>query len=1498
MAIYKCKMCGAQLEVAKGSTIATCSFCMSKQTVANADDERKENLFNRANTLRIKCEFDKALLAYQSILSLFPHEPEAHWGVVLCKYGIEYVDDPISKSKKPTIHRMAYESILKDSDYLETLAYADVIAKSQYEEEATQIANIQKNILSISQKEEPFDIFICYKETDKDGNRTHDSVMAQEIYTTLVDKGYKVFFSKITLENKLGTMYEPYIFAALNSAKIMLVIGTKQEHFNAVWVKNEWSRFISLMQTRPDHYLIPCYKDMNAYDMPEEFLCFQAQDLSKLGFMQDLIRGIDKIMGNNVNKVQVVTREVKSNINIEGILNRSEILISEQDYQKADELLEQVLNEDPKNSKAHLLKCLIDLNLRSIDELKNQDNVLDNNSNFARAYKYGNKEQKEELDAINQYIDNRNKDKTYNLALSHKDKNDFEEAIKTFNQIIDFKDAKKQIEECERLKLKRKYQKALSLKEQKKYKQAIEILKTIINYEDASYQIEECKRLIEERRKEAIYVTCLLNKEVNTSHIKLLKDNCKKLASIQGYKNSDMLLSDYESKIKELEKQKKEKKARRIKKVKIVSTIVTTITAILTFVILLTTMHIIPEINENEIEKLIDDRNYAEAYERLENKNYGHSKKLIEMCKAGEAFDSLDFETGISLIYNIGGTIDVNYYKNGDISIKTHETIKKKGFINNELDTKVGYISRWKLTTYALKSSKFYAAIDLEEHYDIINYTITYDLDGGNCENLPSTYTIEDTIKLANPTKTGYTFMGWTCSETDTPKKDYIIQKGTIGNKTFKANWKINEYKIYLNADGGEVSEKVINVTYNSNYNLPTPTRTGHTFIGWFNADGMEFNSGKYTFANDLYLTARWSANSYGIRIINSDTTAGNVEGSGIYKYGTSVTISATANEGYKFTGWYDEQGTCVSTQSTYTFSMGLYQILTAKWDYAEITLNYIVDGEVVHQEPYKLNNNITNFYQYQTDKNFYGWYNKATFNSTDTKVTTTKGLTIVDNNAYLYGVTLDTKFDFIYKNNGYEITKYNDTKTDVIIPSSINGISVTSIENAFYECSSLTSIVIPNSVTNIGNNAFYGCSSLTSIYIPNTVTTMGSNVFSGSNSLTILCETKTRPSGWDSSWNYYRPVYWGVTEEDLIIQDGLQYLIINEEAVVAGHEVNITNIVIPSTITVNGKTYNVTSIGNLAFGGCSSLTSLEIPNSIISIGNRAFEGCSSLTSIFIPNSVTSIGVGVFSNECSNLTIYCEASSKPNGWNLSWNKSDRLVYWGATEEDVIIQDGLQYLISNGEAVVTGHDTNITNVVIPSTIIANGTIYNVTNIGNYAFYSCSSLTSITIPNSVTSIGEYAFKGCSSLTSVTFEEGSNLISIGSNAFDGCSSLTSITIPNGVTSIESSVFSGCSSLVSIVIPNSVTSIGSNAFNGCGSLTSIEIPNSVTIIESGAFSGCRFLTSIVIPNSVTIIESNAFSGCSSLAIFCEANCEPIGWDSAWNPNNRPVYWGPERKK
>ena len=226
MAVFKCKICGGTLEINAGETVATCEYCGTKQTLPKLDDEKKANLFDRANHFRRNNDFDKAMGIYEQILNEDTEDAESYWSIVLCRYGIEYVEDPSSRKRVPTVNRAQFTSVFDDEDYKSAIKYADSYQKNIYEAEAAVINEIQKGILAISQKEEPFDVFICYKETDNNGRRTQDSVLATELYHELTKEGFKVFFSRITLEDKLGVAYEPYIFAALHSAKVMVALGT------------------------------------------------------------------------------------------------------------------------------------------------------------------------------------------------------------------------------------------------------------------------------------------------------------------------------------------------------------------------------------------------------------------------------------------------------------------------------------------------------------------------------------------------------------------------------------------------------------------------------------------------------------------------------------------------------------------------------------------------------------------------------------------------------------------------------------------------------------------------------------------------------------------------------------------------------------------------------------------------------------------------------------------------------------------------------------------------------------------------------------------------------------------------------------------------------------------------------------------------------------------------------------------------------------------------
>ncbi len=404
MAVLKCKMCGGNIEVTENQNIGVCDSCGSTMTIPNVNDERIMNLFDRANHFRLQNEFDKALAAYESILSEDNKNAEAHWGCVLSRYGIEYVKDPSTHKRVPTCHRVQNESVLSDLDYKQAVEYAeDNSVKAIYEKEAETIAEIQKNILSIANNESPYDIFICYKETDNSGRRTIDSTLAQDIYYQLTNDGYKVFFSRITLEDKLGTEYEPYIFSALNSAKVMLVIGTDKDYFNAVWVKNEWARFLDLMKKDKSKMIIPCYRDMDAYDLPDELSMFQSQDMSKIGFVQDLIRGIEKVLKKEKPQPSVtVVNNTAETFNSEIILKRAFMLLEDAEWQKADELLEQVLNHEPENASAYVGKLMIDVKVNKEENLGKRAVDFSENPNYQKAIRFADNRSQEKLKIYNE----------------------------------------------------------------------------------------------------------------------------------------------------------------------------------------------------------------------------------------------------------------------------------------------------------------------------------------------------------------------------------------------------------------------------------------------------------------------------------------------------------------------------------------------------------------------------------------------------------------------------------------------------------------------------------------------------------------------------------------------------------------------------------------------------------------------------------------------------------------------------------------------------------------------------------------------------------------------------------------------------------------------------------------------------------------------------------------------------------------------------------------
>ena len=455
MAIFKCKMCGGDLGVTEGLSVAECQYCGTKQTVSKSNDEVVSNLFNRANNLRLKCEFDKAEQVYEKILDINNDDSEAHWGLVLCKYGIEYVEDPKTYKRVPTCHRTLYEAVLSDVDYLAAVENADTFQKELYLQEATLIDTLQKDILNIVNNEKPFDVFICYKETDENGKRTIDSSIANDIYYQLTSEGFKVFYAAITLEDKLGQEYEPYIFAALNSAKVMLVVGTKPQYFDAVWVRNEWSRFLKLMKTDRSKLLIPCYRDMDAYELPDQFAHLQSQDMSKIGFINDIVRGIKKVVTKSQEPVRQETVVMGGNANADPLIKRAFIFLEDGDWNSANEYCEKVLDIDPECAQAYLGKLMAELHIKKQEYLQNLDKSFESNPNYVKIIRYADDTLKNELieyiNNIKAKAEDARKDSILSEAKSKmvgENIADYEYAIQLLESISGWKDSYEIIATC------------------------------------------------------------------------------------------------------------------------------------------------------------------------------------------------------------------------------------------------------------------------------------------------------------------------------------------------------------------------------------------------------------------------------------------------------------------------------------------------------------------------------------------------------------------------------------------------------------------------------------------------------------------------------------------------------------------------------------------------------------------------------------------------------------------------------------------------------------------------------------------------------------------------------------------------------------------------------------------------------------------------------------------------------------------------------------------
>lgn len=413
MESMKCKICGGTLEPLSNGDFK-CDSCGTVVKKEVSEEKARAGLAESADTakeLRESGNFASAYLIYENILTKKPQDAEARWNLVLCRYGVRYQFDELTGEELPTVNRMRYDSILEDPDYQAALTYAGEDEKRSYMQAARAIANIQKRYLAIAEKEEPYDVFISFKAENEDGTRSRDSVIGQEIYNHLTEHGLRVFYSRITLENKGGEEFEPYIFSALNTAKVMLLVGTKREHVLAPWVANEWQRFVDLMRDKKDKSLLPVYEGMELSQFPEEIPTREAVNYAEQGALQELTQGVLSITGKGV----LVDAE-NSRASIAKLTEGLRQAVERGEQNQARELAGAVLDLDAENSDAYFYLLLALFKVKKATELSDVEEPWPENRYYQRALKYADPARRQLLEAVRQRREMRLEEERKNRA--------------------------------------------------------------------------------------------------------------------------------------------------------------------------------------------------------------------------------------------------------------------------------------------------------------------------------------------------------------------------------------------------------------------------------------------------------------------------------------------------------------------------------------------------------------------------------------------------------------------------------------------------------------------------------------------------------------------------------------------------------------------------------------------------------------------------------------------------------------------------------------------------------------------------------------------------------------------------------------------------------------------------------------------------------------------------------------------------------------------------
>ncbi len=791
-------------------------------------------------------------------------------------------------------------------------------------------------------------------------------------------------------------------------------------------------------------------------------------------------------------------------------------------------------------------------------------------------------------------------------------------------------------------------------------------------------------------------------------------------------------------------------------------------------------------------------------------------------------------------------------------------------------------------------------AIDVYAKWEIVRYTISYDLDGGTLEaENPESYTVEDEIELNAPTKDGFTFVGWQIGDNTVS----VITKGTTGSINAKAVWKLYEYKITYVLNGGTnafANSDVFNVE--SEFDFANAIKTGYDFVGWYTDNALTAGISGITkgMQSDITVYASWNPTEYVINVnLNGGTTDVNIPESYTIE-SDSITLPTPTREHYVFTGWLINN---VSTDTISTGEIG-EKFAVATWKLADYDIDYVLGGGKNNDEnpkTFTYEDTVTFKAPSRDGYRFDGWYSDSGFTSlvsgigkgtSGTFKVYAKWVPITYNITYiLYNGTnaesnpatftvedlplrlgeatkLNLFFDAWYTEETFDnaisaITAAGDIIVYARFVPATEGINYTiSEDGTYYTVTGYTGteskVIIASTyenlpVTAIAAYAFQNLDHVKEIVIPTSVTSIAQYAITGCNYIERITVPYIGSSPSYPNYPYFGYIF-GATSQSSnknYVPSSLKHV-----TVTAGTLTNYAFYGCSSIESVEIRA-TMTIIPTNVFYNCSSLKSFTIPNTVTTIGSGAFSNCTGLTELFIPDSVETIESAFYN--LSTIKIYFECESAKPGFASYAFDSCRYVYYNCTGIGGTTDDGFEWLLLyDGTAVITHYLGEETDVTVPATV--NG--YTVSKIGPYAFYDMSSIKAITLPDTITEIGDYAFEYC---TFAEIELPESLKVIGRFAFHRAS-LTKIVIPKTVDTVGWSAFYDCPylSYVEVYAKN----IEGLAFQWCSAMTTLIIGEGVEVIAESAFrvaSSCT-LTEITVPSSVISIGKGAFEGMSRL--------------------------------